>query len=270
MIDENKYEIVPSEHDNFPLRMRRYSEAARFMMHWHGHTELLYFIKGGASVYVGGDEFLTADGDLLIVNSNELHRGDYRKTGVEYLCIMLPEHFFEWPGGGRYIFEKRIRGDEKVEKFFFQIFEAFEEKADGYRYNALGTAYELVSYLSRRYAQSIMEVNEYEERNSRLENFNNVIDYIGKHYAEPLTTPMAADMAHLSECYFCHMFKKHMGVSFTAYLNEVRIQKALALLDNSRLNVTEVAAGVGFNDVNYFSRVFKRIVGISPRKYRDK
>ena len=271
MIAENKYETVPAEHDDFPLRLRRYDGAAKFMMHWHGHMELLYFIKGGASVYCGGEEILTQDGDLITVNPNELHRGDYRETGVEYLCVMLPPHFFEWCGEDeRYILERRVKNDERIKELFHEIFESFEKKADGYRYESLGTAYKIVSYLAQNYTAARLGRNEYEERNSRLENFNNVIEYIGKPYSEQLTTPVAAQMVHISECYFCHLFRQHMGVNFTTYLNQVRVHKATALLQNTKLSITQIASETGFNDVNYFSRVFKKCIGISPRKYREK
>lgn len=270
-IDENNYQTVPAETDNFPLRLRRYREAARFMMHWHGHTELLFFLRGGASIYCGGEEFLTEDGDLLIVNANELHRGDFRETGVHYFCIQIPPDFFVWAGrGSRYIFEKRIRGDARIRDMFMGIYEVYWTKAEGYRYRTLGKTYELIAYLIQNYRIGTLDEKEYEARNRKLENFNNIINYIEKNFAEPLTTLTVANMAHLSEYYFCHQFKKSTGVSFVSYLNEIRIQKAAVLLNNTRLSITEIAVEVGFHDVNYFSRVFKRNMGISPQKYRKR
>lgn len=268
MIDEKKYETVPVENDNFPLRLRRYSEAAKFHMHWHGHVELLYFLKGGASVCCGGEEMLVEDGELIVVNENELHRGDFRNTGVRYLCIMIPPRFFEFIGDNtRYVFGRRMK-DRKIHEMMSNIFLTFEEKEIGYRYKTIAMTYELISYLIEKNSVICMDKIEYEQRNSRLANFNNIIDYIEKNYPQKLRTPDIAASAHLSEYYFCHLFKKYMGVSFTTYLNNVRIKKAAAFLDNTKLNVTEVAAKVGFDDVNYFSRVFKNKFGVSPKNYR--
>lgn len=268
MIDENKYETVPPEADAFPLRLRRHSGAAKFFVHWHGHVELLYFIKGGATIYCNGEELLTEDGDLIIVNANELHRGDFRNTGVEYLCIMLPPCFFEWTGSKeRYLFQKLIKKDEKIYKLISEIFKSFKQKENGYRYHSLGLAYELVAYLVKEYRVGMLDEKEYSSRCNKLEHFNIIIDYVGKNYAEPLDSSMMAGMMHLNEHYFCHLFKQYMGVNFTTYLNEVRVQKAVILLENTRLNVTQVAMNVGFSDVNYFSRVFKRYIGVSPKNF---
>lgn len=270
MIDENNYEIVPAEEDKFPLRLRRYSGSAQFPMHWHGHTELLYFIRGGASIYCGGEEYTSEDGDLIIVNPNELHRGDFRKSGVEYLCVMLPAVFFEWAGGEeRCIFCSRIKPDKNISELMLMLYKAFEEKRDGYRYRTLSCAYELIAYLAENYTVSRLDKSDYAARSLKLENFNNVIEYIDRNYSEPLTTSKAAELVHLSEYYFCHLFKKHIGSSFTTYLNEIRVQKAAELLKNSKMSVTQIAAEVGFNDVNYFCRVFRRFTGASPKQYKN-
>lgn len=270
MIDENKYETVPAEEDKFPLRIRKYGGAAKFQMHWHGHAELLYFIKGGASIYCGGREYTAADGDLIIVNPNELHRGDMRKTGVEYLCLMLPMMFFDWAGGEeRYIFCQIIKSDEYIRELILSLYRSFEEKKEGYRYLTLSRAYELMAYLAENYAAAKLDKSGYMARNSKLESFNNVIEYIERNYAEPLTTSKAAELVHLSEYYFCHLFKKHIGSSFTSYLNEIRVQKAAELLKNTKKSVTEIAAETGFNDVNYFCRVFKRFMGAPPKSFKN-
>lgn len=269
VIDENNYELVPAEDDNFPLRIRRYSGAAAFRMHWHGHLELLYFIKGGAMIFCGEEEYAVEDGNMIIANANELHRGDFAATDVDYLCIMLPPSFFDLAGGNRrYIFKNCIKSDTNIRRLSISLFETAESTAEGWQYRAMSIAYELAAYLARNYAKEQLNRDGYAQRSSKLESFNNVIEYITKHCAEPITTADAAKMAHLSESYFCHMFKKHTGNSFTAYLNGIRVQKAAVLLNDTRMTVTETAAAVGFNDVNYFCRVFKSRTGVSPRRYK--
>lgn len=269
MINEKNYEMIPAEEDNFPLRLRRYRGRAKFPMHWHGHAELLYFSKGGATIYCGGEEYFAADGDMIIANANELHRGDAGASGVDYMCVMLPPSFFDSVGGDRrYIFQNHIKEDENIRRLTLRLFNTFESGTDGCRYLSMGIAYELIAYLAENYAKEQLNRHGYAVRNSKLESFNNVIEYIEKHCTEPLTTADAARMAHLSESYFGHMFKKHTGSSFTAYLNEMRVQKAAVLLKSTRMTVTETAAEAGFNDVNYFCRVFKSRTGVSPRQYK--
>lgn len=270
-IDENKHQDIPEEADKFPIRLRQYREAARFMMHWHGHMEILYFRKGGASIYCGGEEYLTKDGDMVIANANDLHRGDFRESGVHYFCIQIPPEFFSWPGTDhRYILQTYISGDTLLGELVGNIYSAYWKKENGYKHATLGHTFHLIAYLIRHYSAQILDEREFAARSRKLENINKLIDYVEINYAEAMTTQMAASITHLSEYYFCHLFKERMGISFTSYLNDIRIRKAASLLSSSRLSITEIAAAVGFSDVNYFSRLFKKKNGVSPRYYRKR
>jgi len=71
-----------------------------------------------------------------------------------------------------------------------------------------------------------------------------------------------------SEAYFCKLFKQCFRANFSAYLNEYRIEKAKAMMDNVRLSVKDISIACGYSDSNYFARVFKRITGQTPSEYR--
>jgi AraC-like DNA-binding protein len=72
----------------------------------------------------------------------------------------------------------------------------------------------------------------------------------------------------MSEAHFCRTFKKLYGQSVIAHINELRVDKAEQLLQNTPLTITEIAFSVGFNDANYFSRVFRKKRGVSPQQTR--
>jgi two-component system response regulator YesN len=74
----------------------------------------------------------------------------------------------------------------------------------------------------------------------------------------------------LDPSYFGKLFKKETGISFTDYLMNYRIEKAQALLRNTRKNISEICFSVGFNSQSYFGYVFKKKVNLSPKKYRLK
>ena len=168
-IDGNKYQSVPAEADNFPLRLRRYRSRAAFFMHWHDHAELLFFVKGGASIYSGGEEIDTRDGDLVIANGGELHRGDFRESGVNYYCIQLsPEFFLRTGRGDRYLFPHCIRGDAAIAEMFDGIYRAYWGRAEGYKYVTLGRVYELTGYLIGKYRLETMDERAYAARSARL------------------------------------------------------------------------------------------------------
>ena len=95
------------------------------------------------------------------------------------------------------------------------------------------------------------------------------VQYISTHYAERLTLEDMAQRVYLSPAYFSRVFKQETGETFTAYLNRVRIDHSRALLRRKDLRLVDIALMVGFEDQSYFTKVFKKVAGISPLRYRE-
>jgi len=93
-------------------------------------------------------------------------------------------------------------------------------------------------------------------------------NFIETHYMEELSMKNAARAMNYSDAYFCKLFKQCFHMNFSSYLNEYRIEKAKAMIENSRVNVKEVGRACGYTDPNYFSRVFKKLTGQTPTEYR--
>jgi AraC-like DNA-binding protein len=79
-----------------------------------------------------------------------------------------------------------------------------------------------------------------------------------------------ADFCNLSEGYFSHHFKESVGIAPIKYLTNLRMEKAKFLLSESDLSVSAIAWSLGYGDLLYFSRIFKKIVGESPTIYRKR
>ena len=94
--------------------------------------------------------------------------------------------------------------------------------------------------------------------------------FIGEHQTEDLSLGQVAHAVNMSSFYFCKMFKKATGLNFTDYLSRLRIEKAKTLLLNPNLRISEIAYEVGFQSLTHFNRVFKKIAGESPTKFREK
>jgi AraC-like DNA-binding protein/ligand-binding sensor protein len=93
--------------------------------------------------------------------------------------------------------------------------------------------------------------------------------YILANQADPIDLDKVAQAMHVSTFYFCKMFKKATGLTFTDYLSRVRVEKAKALLLNPHLRISEIAYDVGFQSLTHFNRMFRKIVGESPTAYRE-
>lgn len=96
-----------------------------------------------------------------------------------------------------------------------------------------------------------------------------VVEYVRVHSAEKIRLDQVAETAGFSPSYFSRVFKRKMGVSFSEYLNQVRIDAAKSSLLATDRTLAEIARSTGFEDAGYFSRVFKRIVGVTPGYYRS-
>jgi two-component system response regulator YesN len=92
--------------------------------------------------------------------------------------------------------------------------------------------------------------------------------YMRENHQRKITLEEIAQNCCLSVYHFSHLFKKEVGISFLDYLNKIRIEKALYYLDTTDYTVKQIAVQVGFQDANYFSRMFKKSTGVSPSEYR--
>jgi two-component system, response regulator YesN len=95
-------------------------------------------------------------------------------------------------------------------------------------------------------------------------------DYIDKHYHHPLTLEEVAEYVGISPHYFSKLFKDRFGMTFIDYVTEVRMAHAKREMCDPNKSLKEICFLVGYNDPNYFSRVFKKHTGISPTEYRKK
>ena len=92
-------------------------------------------------------------------------------------------------------------------------------------------------------------------------------EYVNSHYRENISIGDVAKKIGISSSYLSHLYKDGLNVTFTEYLSGTRIDAAKELLRETDMTVSQVAQSVGFDDTNYFTRTFKRIVGISPKQY---
>lgn len=121
-------------------------------------------------------------------------------------------------------------------------------------------------FLGRIQMKKRSRLNDYSDRKKKL--VNDAIAYIESHLDEISSSTEIAEKLFLSPAYFRSLFKDITGMTPTNYLNRMRIIRSLEYLEREDMSIAEAASKVGIYDSNYYSRLFKKIMGYSPRYFK--
>lgn len=105
---------------------------------------------------------------------------------------------------------------------------------------------------------------------SGFSQIKDIKDYVYDHFPEKLSLEFIAEHFNMSKNYLCRIFKETAGCTLWDYLTMIRVEHAKSLLENSRYTTAEIALQVGYDNQGYFSSVFKKRTGISPKQYKDR
>lgn len=121
-------------------------------------------------------------------------------------------------------------------------------------------------------SDKVKEIIESESEKEYIESkspIQHALEYIDKNLNENTNLEKIAGICSLSSCYFSKLFKKEVGMNFVAYVNNLKINKAKEVLKSTDIPILNIALDLGFEDCGYFIRVFKKIEGVTPKKYRN-
>jgi two-component system response regulator YesN len=127
---------------------------------------------------------------------------------------------------------------------------------------------ELNSLLEEVAVKVTAKINSYNNKSMKL-TLQKAVDYLGMHYNEQITLNKVAENVFVSTYYLSRMFKKELGQNFVDYLNELRMEKAKELLREGKYKTYQVAEMVGIPDAQYFSKLFKKYTGFTPKECKN-
>jgi AraC-type DNA-binding domain-containing proteins len=135
--------------------------------------------------------------------------------------------------------------------------------------NTYKTVEELSNWLSNimvRFTDCVFTITNVKH----IDTIYKAVDYIKRNYSKKLTLEEVAGFVYLSPSYFSKIFKEELDISFNNYLNQIRIENSKRFLMNDELDMIQISEMIGFEDQSYFSKVFKKIAGVTPGKYRQR
>ena len=243
-------------------------------MHYHHAYELYYVIDGEREYFIGEKFFKVKKGDLVWVPKDMLHRTDGR--GATRFLLFFKDRFIEKYLSAEaierlvsrepFVFTADAERDAELRNMFFDILKEFnksknsEENCDEFLIaKQLSEPLYFIYSHENHYTDTVAKVNE---------RMHLIIKYINDNYADELSMQELADKFGITKNHFCHVFTKHMGVTFITYLNTIRIKAACDMIKRDEDTILEISNKCGFCSSHYFYRVFKKEKGVSPSEYR--
>ena len=248
--------------------------------HLHDRYEIYFFISGNVNYFIGKKVHTLHFGDLLLMNSNEIHKpfffpGEPYERIVIHFDSRIPQQlssptfnllscFNDRPDGEQNLISLNRKQSEDIMKLFGKIEALGNDISNGSDILKLTAFLELLVFINRVFSSTLPPGK---ESLSVPEKLVPILDYIDSNLENNLSLEFLEQRFFINRFHLIRLFKKVTNSSLHEYILYKRISKAKKLLSDG-CNVTEACTRSGFNDYSNFLRMFKRTVGISPGQYR--
>ena len=242
--------------------------------HFHGPAVrdhyLIHYIHAGKGIFQVGDKiyhlkagngFLICPDIVTFYQADELEPWHYSWIGFHGL--KAEEYLLEAGLSAEHpIFE--YTKDDVVDRCFYEMAEAYYLKRGG-GVKRLAYLYLFLFTLTQENSKDTY----YNSKESRHDSYiNEALQFIEMNYSRKITINMLSNFVGLNRSYLNSIFKEALGKNLQQYLMEFRVLKACELLENETLSIGDVSRSVGYTDQLLFSKVFKRIQGVTPSEYK--
>ena len=243
--------------------------------HFHQNLEIVYVLEGSVEVQIESETYNLKKGDFLLINANKRH--SLRATKEEILLASFRVNFTmlaEYMGTNQLLFWCNTTADrsesyEQLKKVLDRMLNRFydKEKEGAIYLNSIyyEAIYLLVAYFMIKADDARMKEN-FTPDNSRIFEIQN---YVQANYQKQLSLNDLAKKLYLSNAYLSKYIKKHFGLSFLEYVNNVRLFHAVDELVYSEKKITRIALDNGFPTTAAFNKAFKEIYNMTPSAYRS-
>ena len=285
----NQFQKELKQHGNeqFPFlvsyqKLSEY-ESGSFMWHWHPEIEITYVQKGTMCYKVNHIVYHLKEGDIVFNNSGALHSGTMEnQKDCAYIPVTFDSRliygFFQSTVNSKYVdpviqdsmlpaicIDQSEPWHKPFREYLLRSIDLDEKKPDFYELD--------ITICLQSMWRLLLEHITYEPQASRensleYDRIKKILSYIEENYQNKITLNDIAGHIHLCESECTRLFKRHMNTTLFAFLQEYRIERSLEFLQDDQ-PVSAVADKAGFSDPNYYSKVFAKIKGCSPREYRN-
>ena len=266
----------------FPFSIERVSNdsppSVRKKHHYHNTYELYYLISGDRYYFIKDKTYHVKRGNLVLVKPYDIHTtSGVSKIGYDRYLIMFKKSFigelaegaglnlFESYDKDIHLIELSYQEQSFVESLLSAMINEHKSEAPGHTDFLRAAMVQLLLITARHATAAEVMTADVVPMNKTV---SAVAAYIINNYREDITLDSISEQFFISPCYFSRTFKRITGLSFTEYLNGVRVKEAQRLLATTDSSIVEICEAVGYKSTTHFGRSFKSITGMSPTEYR--
>lgn len=249
-------------------------ENTHYPMHWHNNIEIILVLSGEIKARVNNVEHIVYPGEILFVNSSELHETESNnKNEIEAITILLSYEFMKkyYPEIDSYYFniDEREEYSKEIKTLMIKCAEEYKKKGELYELKVSMLLMELFKILIENCKIKREKKNILIQEEKSIENVKKAIAFMEDNYELNLCLNDIAYEIGMAPTYFERFFKKNTGETFYSYLNKIRLYYSYKELINTEYSITEIALNNGFANVKSFIEVFKKEYNMTPGKYRS-
>ncbi|MGG3471582.1 AraC family transcriptional regulator [Neobacillus pocheonensis] len=252
--------------------------------HYHRGIEILFVHRGKGHLVINRKMYPLDSGCIIFIQPFQLHRVHFEvsdqspyersvlifePTSFVPFLMMFPQihRFFEHMWKDELYNQVFHMNDEDT--YISAILERFHKKIPNRNAsNEVDIAAPLLINILD-YLESITEDNSFQRTPRKESHAEKVLQWVEEHYSEPFDLDRLAKELHLSKHHLSHLFRKKTGSSITDYLIARRIRQACWLLETDSISIQHVCSIVGIPNLSYFCRIFKKVTGLTPNRYRN-
>lgn len=252
-------------------------------LHWHEELEIIYILDGHCQFKVDLESFLVNKGDILIVGPQKLHSLTASENSymtwvsfvfninmltssntdgalIKYFSPIL-NNTHELPfliKSNNLIYDKLLCCIENIMYSYYENEIAYE----------LEIKSNLLHFFALMYKADLILRNDKSISLNTTDKIKLVLNYIHNNYTKDISVESLARICDFSEYHFMRFFKKHIGLTCIQYINNFRLEKASHMLIFTKNTIMDISLEVGFDNLSYFNKLFKRKYNLTPKEFR--
>ncbi len=263
-------------YENVPVAVWTYKDTTFLTeIHNHAEIEIALKIKGQSESTICNKKFISSPGDILFKNPFEVHSSTPITDTGSGCCICFDCSLIADESIAEMLKSEKMRianiipacdeNNAEIQRLFMNIVDCFEKKGQYMLLEIKTHISMLIVFLLNNGYIKIIESPEKDEIF-----YKKVFQFISHNYTQNITSKDVSDELSYNHSYFCRKFRKCFDRQFNDYLNMFRVFESQRLFMENDKTITQIAVECGFNSQIYFTKCFKKYIGILPSEYRKK